>query len=695
MTPTRSIDEFLSTLEELYSRNDLVTLRDAIMKRRNDGLHDHAYNLLDILTVFDGFIDLREGRCDLVIHNVPPAIDRLLEAGEQHYAARASFAVCQAHRILGNLTNCIDWAKRFETLAEKVGSIRGRVNAMSEMVYAYVYSGQMDRADEISASLLSVADNQADAALIVTALESRILLLSRTGRTNEAIDLSIRLTDLASGDQQVTGLFQQATLLSRIGRNADAREVFERLIASYTPTSELRIGAILHNYANTLLSLGDVAAAYEQFHRALATETGGILPAYCHNGLATIHAMCEEYDAARNHFQISLDILPDSYKDVRADFLVDFGRSILRTGDVDSVEQYCQQAEVCITESTNLMSRAHYLLLKGLLAFHRGKDATSFLTAAREIYSNSAMADHIRYVTIHLTACTKPSVESATVLLELADEAEALGAVTQALDALQQTRTMYEVMGMFREALAAADRAYKLRDVLTGQNQARRRAIVDADSRIKIERELAERHRHLLTTMLPEYAADRLLSGERRVADVVDIATVVFIDIVGFTQFASNTQASDVVDHLERIFSAFDDIYRSVGMIRIKTIGDAYVACGGLDSAFHVADACRSSLDVLRYINEHMPAFQVRIGLHAGTIVAGVIGGSRPAFDVWGDTVNIASRLESSGRPQSLHVAKDTVLNCSHCADLSFESRGSTSIKGIGAMETYWCTFTT
>jgi class 3 adenylate cyclase len=181
--------------------------------------------------------------------------------------------------------------------------------------------------------------------------------------------------------------------------------------------------------------------------------------------------------------------------------------------------------------------------------------------------------------------------------------------------------------------------------------------------RIKIEQEKSEK---LLLTILPAAIASRLKSGERNIVDSVYAASVMFIDIVGFTAIAAKTTPDQTVVLLNELFSMFDQLVDTYGLEKIKTIGDAYMAVAGVPNAAedHALRAARMGMavqDTLKEFNQKNGVnWAVRVGLHSGEVMAGIIGSRKFAYDLWGDTVNLASRLESQGRAGWVQISDET-----------------------------------
>jgi adenylate cyclase len=164
------------------------------------------------------------------------------------------------------------------------------------------------------------------------------------------------------------------------------------------------------------------------------------------------------------------------------------------------------------------------------------------------------------------------------------------------------------------------------------------------------------RSQQLLLNVLPQRIVDRLNAGESRIADRHEDVTVLFSDFVGFTAIAAALTPAVLIEELNELFRAFDAICDANGVEKIKTVGDAYLAVGGLagsglDGAIAVGEAALGMLDAVASRKGAAAQWQIRIGINTGPIVAGIVGASKFAYDVWGDTVNVASRLESTSEP--------------------------------------------
>jgi PAS domain S-box-containing protein len=207
---------------------------------------------------------------------------------------------------------------------------------------------------------------------------------------------------------------------------------------------------------------------------------------------------------------------------------------------------------------------------------------------------------------------------------------------------------------------------------------------------LRYQQEQSER---LLLNILPGPIASRLKAEEGIIADNFNEVTIMFADLVNFTQMASQTPPTELVRLLNEIFSIFDDLTQKHGLEKIKTIGDAYMVVGGLPipRKDHADAIAQMALDMQQSIVEFNATqgtnFNLRIGINSGPVVAGVIGTKKFSYDLWGDAVNTASRMESQGLVGTIQVTENTYNLLSN--NFLFAERGIVNIKGKGEMKTY------
>jgi class 3 adenylate cyclase len=250
----------------------------------------------------------------------------------------------------------------------------------------------------------------------------------------------------------------------------------------------------------------------------------------------------------------------------------------------------------------------------------------------------------------------------------------------------QDTRTPLTLLGdaVANAALFAA--------VLVLGEAVRSRQALDREHRLLLAEQ--ERSERLLLNVLPAPIATRLKAGEGVIADAFPQVTVLFADIVDFTRRSQRTSPAQVVATLNELFSAFDRLAQRHGLEKIKTIGDAYMVAGGLpdprpDHAQAIAEmALAMQAEVTRHTDPSGQPLQLRIGIDTGPVEAGVIGTAKFSYDLWGDTVNTASRMESHGIPGCIQVTERTYQRLRD--GYRFQRRGPIQVRGMGELVTWF-----
>lgn len=244
------------------------------------------------------------------------------------------------------------------------------------------------------------------------------------------------------------------------------------------------------------------------------------------------------------------------------------------------------------------------------------------------------------------------------------------------------------------------DREIKIKDLKITQSQNERWALIGGAIAVSIVAFVIFRQRRkseqLLLNILPMKIAKRLKKKERLIADDIECASIVFIDLVGFTAYSKDRQASEVLQMLNTVFEKIDALIIKYGLEKIKTIGDGYMAAAGVPEPCddHAARATNFSLDVHIVIDkvnrEKDLGITARVGIESGPIVAGVIGDMKFAYDLWGDSVNTASRMESTGTPGLVHISANVKRELDRTTDqFKFDELPPMVVKGKGEMLTY------
>ena len=210
---------------------------------------------------------------------------------------------------------------------------------------------------------------------------------------------------------------------------------------------------------------------------------------------------------------------------------------------------------------------------------------------------------------------------------------------------------------------------------------------------LSLEKEMRQSET-LLKEILPRYVIQRIRDGEKDIAESVSEVNVIFIDLVGFTNLSKRLAPKHLVEVLAEIFHALDNNCEKYGVTKIKTIGDAYMAATGAPepadlSAIAAVQFCLEAVQSVNSISEFRGIpLSVRLGIATGAVISGVLSLKRPAYDLWGDTVNLAARMESTSEPGVIHIAETTYWRVKD--RFACEPRGRIEIKGFSAIETYF-----
>ena len=256
-----------------------------------------------------------------------------------------------------------------------------------------------------------------------------------------------------------------------------------------------------------------------------------------------------------------------------------------------------------------------------------------------------------------------------------------------------------------REALTAFSNARELekqKEQLIMMNRNLEKKVRERTDKIMEQKKELEKEKEksdeLLLNILPKEVAEELKEFGKALPNYYDQATVLFSDLVGFTQIAEKMSPEELVRELDSCFHAFDEIMERNNLEKIKTIGDGYMAAGGLpiSNETNPIDAINAALEMIEFMEkingervaENKNVWQLRIGIHTGELIAGVVGKNKFVYDIWGDTVNNASRMESTGEAGRINISDDTYELVKH--KFKCTHRGKIEVKGKGNVDTYF-----
>lgn len=579
-----------------------------------------------------------------------------------------------------------------------IGAEAGRIDAaiaeLEETYQAAIDQGHDEILSSICTYLGLLSQNRGDYRVGLIWLHRALALAEEAGKLNN----------------QAAILGNMGNIQLTLANYAEALDLFQRSYDVFTSAGNTKdVGPLLLNIGMVHAGRGDLANALEWFYRALEFFTErdnwrGI--GHASGAIGDLFYETAEYEQALRWYQQALDLYEQ------------------HDHQAGVVLKYCQLGRVYGSLHDHVLERAlltKAVALAGAYSLQREHVVSRSMLATSMIKANQ-IDDAAELVEVALPQARTMGLRSEALELMIASARIdlALGRRDQALTTLTETLAEAQELGIektIREAhqlLYEAERDHdpmlalhhleqvvEIRNQHQSERKQRRMALLEMEhklsaerreyqAQVEQERRLREQQRELLTNMMPERIADSLMAGATMIADTYDDVSIMFIDMVNFTELASTISASEVVMLLNNIFNMCDEVMKRYGLTKIKTIGDAYLAVGGAPDPLkdHVERMANAALDVMDALQE--ASLNVRIGIHCGTITAGVIGEYRKAYDVWGDAVNLAARMEQTGEKGRIHVTPDFAARCAAHGSIAVVERGQVSIKGKGTMTTYW-----
>ncbi|HMQ46966.1 MAG TPA: adenylate/guanylate cyclase domain-containing protein [Saprospiraceae bacterium] len=482
---------------------------------------------------------------------------------------------------------------------------------------------------------------------------------------------------------------------------------------------ERRVGRLLGNIANIYVNMGDSPKALEycQQSDAIAKAIGDIEQSsrvLLYYGVIYVNE--GDFDKALDYFQRSLAIKEElgSKGDV-ATLLGNIGVVYANKGDFPHALEYFQRNLEAWSELGNRREVSlAYLNLSGLnlelrnyqQAIHCGETGLQIAKEVGELSYEQNFNEQLYGIYKKMGNSKKA--------LEYYEQAAML---KDSLFNVENTRKMarLEMQYDFDKKEAAAQAEQEKKDALVAQQLKQQKLVrnvlmgglvvvlffagVFFRQRNKIEKE-KQRSEALLLNILPSEVAEELKQKGEAEARSYDTVSILFTDFKSFTEQSEKMSAVALVSEINHYFKEFDAICEQFGVEKIKTIGDSYMAAGGLPAPEEtsVKNTVLAALAMQQFVEKHHQekeasderTFQMRVGIHTGPIVAGIVGVKKFQYDVWGDTVNTASRMESSGEVNKVNISRATYELLKNDADFTFESRGKITAKGKGDIEMYF-----
>ena len=574
--------------------------------------------------------------------------------------------------ILGDLPTSIELLTHARSEFQRLGSIRFASGAALTLGNSIRESGDLNKALELYNEALDGFTQIDEPVGIAMCAVSTSIIYRHQGNYPEAIELLQRTLQYFTDQQDNNGLALIYGNLSGCYLDVGEYELantymYKTLDLRSTIDDPIGLAKTYHSLGALSVHLGDDDAGLEWYEKALDLyRTGGdqLTTAMCLTHLSSQYLRRQRYDDAEQALQEAYSLAKKSKAlpevlEVAGQLCDLYGTQ----GQFDKVDDVLDRHadDWAKSERQYLVS----LRIRGELCRERGQydEALSYFHQVLENHQQAGRRSR---------------------------EANTHGMIKQ----------IAKLKGDFDLYLKHQEAEQQIESEIRSDQLKKKLAVQSKQREIESAQQEAEKHKALLYGALPREIADRMLKGEDVSGDHYDHAAVLFLDIVGFTDLSAEIAANEVVRFLDTVFLECDRICAENGVTKIKTIGDSYMAVAFPSPG---AASCEERLaTVARAIARHSFAtasgrpVQLRIGLHSGPVVAGVIGNERLQYDVWGDTVNVASRMESTCEPGRIHVSE--AFATAYQDDLAERAadtgglapRGEIDVKGRGAMNTWW-----
>lgn len=584
------------------------------------------------------------------------------------------------------------------------------VSELLELADEAAFDGDYDLQEDYLNKALLLAQKGRNDDDLINALTEKALFNFEFGDSQDSLDALYEALKLAENqsDKEL-----EASVLSDLGYVYLLTGLYPQVINYISRAKD--IYQLVEDDNNLPISLNNLAIAYEAMDDlemaellyaelfAFATSTNDtLLIALYHINMFDIILTREDYERAESYLNKALELVIDNPSD---DLVYIYTLKALLAETLEQTEdayRYYQKAFEATIEYGS--SYEHALIRWNLAEFHFYNEeftlARDFGKEALEISKDRGF-NSLTYELYYLIARTD--------------------SITQNYEAAYKNFMQYIY---YRDIVHNEENAREMtrlkmqadfdkREALTAEQLKRRQLQRNASAggmmflggfafvfwrqrnKIKIEKDHSE---HLLLNILPYETAQELKEKGYTDAQIISHVTVLFTDFKGFTQLSEKLTPNELVSVIHECFSAFDKIMGKYGVEKIKTIGDAYMAAGGLPTVneTHPKDVVSVALEIQEYMKEHirkkkeagLPYFEIRIGVHTGPVIAGIVGLKKFQYDIWGDTVNTASRMESSGQVGMVNVSASTKALIENDFDCKY--RGEIEAKGKGKIAMYF-----
>jgi len=636
----------------------------------------------------------------------------------------------------GTYVEALAHMHRTLSLYEEVDDRKGMAVAMTNIGNVYNYTGDYAQAIELfqrARSMYEALEDHVGIASVSMGLGNAWYYTGEYAQTLEQFKIALKhfeeLGDRGGAASVISNIgavyFSMADYAAALEYRHRAVAMFEELGLHTNAANDS--GNIGNVYAQT----GEYPLALEQYHRSLAVSLlhgDRSTEAYITAKIGSVYASMGDNEKAIEHFERALSMHHElGERSGIAGLTFTIGGVRGNMGDVNVALESFRKALMLYEELGDRRGIAlvRSSILSALIALHAIAEAEALLQDMDSMLIEEPSTILYRELSRAAIQSLHGNDDAAThTLLAALDVAREHNIAATQASIHRELRDLCQKRNDFPGYIEHNSEFTRITEEINGKETATKVAMQESQRRIDAERKEHERHMAVLHSTLPKHIADRVARGEV-VNDTFDNAAVLFLDVVGFTTHTSALDAGVVVALLQNIFTTFDAICAEHNVMKIKTIGDSYMAVG-FPSEHHVEDLATVALamQACEFTWPHTSEpVQFRIGLHVGPVVAGVLGTERLQYDVWGDTVNVASRMETSGEAGRVHVSAAFAANLQSNTEYRIQNsisesdnqeshevplvtshlslvttstslvtflRGEIDVKGKGMMKTYW-----
>ncbi len=544
---------------------------------------------------------------------------------------------------------------------------------------AHYYLGQIDEAKEIFERVLQ-HHSQKDKSIYAKALIHLGNIHQHTSQLAESIVCFKEAIDIFESEQNTLGLAHGYTNAGisyrKLAEYSISLEFMDKGRRLYEELGdEAGVAANTGNIGNVYFGMNQYAKALEYQYQALAiNEKVNNLRGIANNCLTIggVHLLTNEYDLADLYFQRASELFV---------ILDDKTGAMHAQSNIGILLDFQGKFEEALALDEEVLKHA-------IETDDASGIATQFVNIGN-LYANPANS---RY----------EPIKAEEYFLKAMDIHIDLQQQDAVCSLHKQMSELYERMELWQKSLYHLKEHLQLNDVLISEEAKHKADLLDQRRKLdQIERDRQlqvarfQEQEKILHNILPNTIAERMLNGESNIVDVAEDVSIFFSDIVDFTALTSAMNPESLIMDLNKLFTEFDRIAKKHNVEKIKTIGDAYMAVCGVPKKQedHALRLANFAFDVMsasqQFIIGHSKV-DLRIGIHAGEAIAGIIGEDKYSYDLWGDAVNIASRMENTGEKGQIQVTEYYKHLLEGHTDITFTSRGEIDIKGKGKMKTYF-----